>query len=899
MNWRFTIIDFTTDANGVSTILTEAGGALYEPIGWADCQIDVNRDEDMKGVFFDYSLSSLKWTDKAAQILEAAYNAQVAKAHVEVLIEFYCPQCSSCDYATLTQSRFNFLNYKKVVADFCYVEVPLETASALLTFNNLYDQKVDLESLLAYDLKTPLVPYGGLGQVISLRNKTVIVRTLADNTGVGIGGAQFGPQPITYELWNDQNFTTGLASSSECWGYFSPPFNNVKAIDVLQSFIQYPIIGLNTRNNRYGLQIAFNDTVSELDIRPQYLVYRPRALPINFTNLVNTGSLNIDIKLKGTYSDGGTGTHAAVTLVFLSYFTDVNGNVKLNKEIFKQSYYPWQSPDFKFSFDYEYTNPAYQLQPGEGLWVGFIYLGYAQDAKPVFVFDQDNHINIQASTTFVDTPCKVFFINEVLSRIAENITSGELPVVSDYYGRTDSQPYAAAADGEGALRVLTKGLIMRGLQQRLAIINGKGGYLNNFDNSPESILNNINIFSLSFQDVFESLDAQDCIGTGMEDDPTRPGKSRLRVEQADYFFQENILMILDNVYEIDRQTKSSKYYSLLNFGYEKWETNSYDGLDEFLTKRQYRSTFTTINNTLDKTCKFIASGYAIEYCRRLSGDATTDSEFDNDTFVICVKPLSLLVQSLLFQDAHTIYVTGQVITLPVGSTFEITGAPANNGTYTVVSCGRNVIQSSPTLVYGGDTIIVVQETLVDLGATVQCNVAGVNPRLYQPEQGNITTASGEVDQSTTFLVDPSTIYNWRISPFRNMMRWLQWLLAMYADPEAADSKFIFVNGDGNYFATGQQLDPAGKLENVDVKESQNLSINIMADKTAHQPLFHLDEDTLTYPMSAEQFVAIKANPYGLIQYYHDTGDIRLGWISKISYSPVQGMAKYTLIPKRQ
>lgn len=896
MNWRFTIIDFTTDAAGVSTRLMEPNGTLYEPIGWTECEIDINRDEDLKGVFFDYSFSSLKWTDTAYGILERAYDNYGIKAHVELLIEYYCPECRNCLYGFFYQAKFNFLDYGKITSDFCYIDTPLETSSDMLTFNSLYDQKVDLENLIGYDLHTPLRDYAGLGQMITLHNKTVLVRTVADNTSVGIGGANFGLQPINYELWNDQAFTD-VEFLRTCSGYFCPPFTNVRAIEVLQSFIQYPNVGLNTKNSRFGIQIAFNNGVSYDSIVAQYLVYRPRLLPVNLDNIVTTGPLNMDIVMKGSFAVTNYQPGCQVFLVFLSYLVDSNGNRSLNKEISKAAY-DINALGGKFSFDFEYKNAAYQLQPGEGLWIGFIYEYFNHESKPVFTFDGGNFVNIFASTNYVDTPCKVFFLNEVMSRISENITSGALPVVSDYYGRTDSQPYAASADGVGGLRVLTKGLIMRGLQSRQAVLNARGGYLDNFNGSQANILNNINIFALSFQDVFASLDAIDCIGLGLEDDPTRPGKQRLRVERFDYFFQENVIMTLPNVFAIEKHVKNGKFYNVLNFGYDKWETNSYDGLDEFATKRQYRTTFTTVSNTMDKICRFIVSGYAIEYERRASGDSTTDGEFDNDGFLICVVPLSLLVQQMQFTDSHTIYITGQVLAFPVGAIFSISGAGVNSGNYTVVSCQRNIIQSDPVIVFGGDTILVIKESFPQTGNTVSATVKSVSPRLFAPEQGNVTTASGRTDQSTMFMVDPSTVYNWRLSPFRNMMRWMKWLLSMYENSYAPDSIFVFVDGDGNYFATGQQADPSGKMESVDIKESQPLSIQIMNNQADNLPIFRLEEDALTYPMAADQFVAIRANPYGLIEYFHDTGDVRKGWISKISYQPVSGMAKFTLIPKR-
>lgn len=894
MNWRFTIIDFTTDADGIRTILLEKDGTLYEPPGWTDADIDINRDEDLKGVFFDYSFSSLKWTQQAFSILRTAYEAFGIVANVQLLIEYFCPECRDCDYAFFYQAQFNFTDYKRMDADFCYIDVPLETSSALLQFNNLFNQKVDLENPVAYDLKTPLNSYKGLSQTITLKNKTVIERIVADNTSVGIGDADFGPQPISYPLYNDQNFVAPLPILGK--GYFIPPYTNVRAVEILQSFIQYPNIGINVNTNISSVQIAYEGENDLGHLNGTYLIYKPRLLPINIANLVTVGPVSIDIVFKGTYSDVSGNLPGTFQIILVSYLIDANGNRSVNATIQASPFYNVSSPSDIIAFDFEYSNPAYNLQNGEALMWAVTFTGFSPGSKPNFTFDGGNKVVCEATTTYIDTPCKVFFVNEVLSRIAENITNGQLQVVSDYFGRVDSQPYAAEQDGEGGFEVLTKGLIMRGLQARQAVLNAQGGYLDNFNSSQSDILNNVNIFSLSEEQVFKALDAVHCIGMGIEDDPTRAGKQRLRVEQFDYFFQNTDLMTLDNVMEINKEVKSGKFYSLMNFGYSKWETSSYDGLDEFATKRQYRTTFTQIQNTLDKTCEFITSGYAIEYCRRASGDATQDSDFDNDTFLICVLPMKLTAQSIQFKTGKVIYITGQVLVFPVGATFSIT-VGSSTSTYTIVSCTQNVVQTSPTTLFGGDSIITVQETIL-AGSPFSGVIRSISPRLYEPEQGNVATADGEVDQTTCFMVDPSTVYNWRLSPFRNMMRWTKWLLSMYQNPYDPSSMFIFVDGDGNYFATGQQADPNGKLEGFDVKESQNLSIQIFADPAANEPIFYLEEDSFEYPMAADEFVAIKANPYGLITYWRNPSEVRKGWISKISYSPVQGMAKFTIIPKR-
>jgi len=53
-------------------------------------------------------------------------------------------------------------------------------------------------------------------------------------------------------------------------------------------------------------------------------------------------------------------------------------------------------------------------------------------------------------------------VNESLSRAAEAITGGNIRAYSDFFGRTDSQPYSSPIDGEGSLLCFTNGLLIRG-----------------------------------------------------------------------------------------------------------------------------------------------------------------------------------------------------------------------------------------------------------------------------------------------------------------------------------------------------------------------------------------------------------------------------------------------------
>jgi len=103
-----------------------------------------------------------------------------------------------------------------------------------------------------------------------------------------------------------------------------------------------------------------------------------------------------------------------------------------------------------------------------------------------------------------------------------------------------------------------------------------------------------------------------------------------------YFYQDNILADIGLV-SITKRPRLSLYIKNFKTGYSKYEAEQFNGLDEFLTERDYTTKLVNNNNTLERVCQFIASGYAIELTRREGNLNTKDWRFDADTFLICTK----------------------------------------------------------------------------------------------------------------------------------------------------------------------------------------------------------------------------------------------------------------------
>lgn len=160
------------------------------------------------------------------------------------------------------------------------------------------------------------------------------------------------------------------------------------------------------------------------------------------------------------------------------------------------------------------------------------------------------------------------------------------------------------------------------------------------------------------------------------------------------------------------------------------------------------------------------------------------------------------------------------------------------------------------------------------------------------EQGNIADPSN--------IFSPGSVYNYGISPLRNLMRWFRTIVACYPNLTDADNKLYFNAGTGNLLAKGELSAIYGgtcRLEDVPIQENQDLSIAMFIDQAKATPLWRNEGFAYEYPMSLKDYNYIKANPYGYISYQCGNGEWKKGFIKEVDYKLVQGMATFTLKKK--
>lgn len=731
---------------------------VEEPQGWSDVVLNISRDDNWHGIFFEASTSTLIFYGAGADLLITERETNGLAATANFRVEADCGQT-----VDILEGSFDFGTYSKKCGNTCGVEIAIEKTGCTMTLRNRYDQKVDLQDTKAFDKQTLLNPYPYLDfsvemlpQVLSLGNE-----------------AEMQPTPMTDIVSDNVNWSDSTGFN-DYQGYMCPPLPVITNAS-LGTFNASPIIDICG-----PLASASN--------RPPYPDFPTTSATTELVGSITCGleDVSAQFRIKGSASVTVTGgvpvPSLGLSVVIFRLPAGLDGTVAANWiEEYDVNIVNINSSATQ-NFDLAATI-ALTVSQGDFIWFGLRCACSLINKVSNFTvtFDPETFYKLMASSECETTDADVAMVNEVGSRIVEAITDECLTMKSDYYGRTDSEPYASSTDGCGSLRVLTNGLKLRNATTD-----------NHF---------------ISMREYFEGLRGIDNIGMGIEDNTVIAGKQWVRIEPVKYFYQDVKLLTLPYIPNATSKLEPTMGYSGVKIGYQQWEVERVNGLNEFNSNKEFRTSLKTINNILDATSAFVAGGIPIEVTRQQSFavSGAADTKYDDSTFIVCVER-------------------------------------------------------------GGYDFIV--------------------------EKGNIDNSAN--------IFSPTTAYNWRIRPMYNLMRWFKSIAQSYVNLVNSTSRIFFASGTGNYIAEGElPVSDMCRLETGVLPENNDLGISAFADPDDRTPLWKPETIQFTYPLSIADYLAIKANPYGYIEFQCGTGTTERGFIKTIAYKPVKGEATFTLIKKWQ
>lgn len=532
-----------------------------EPIGFKDLTIRARRDENWHGIFFEATTSDLTFYGDDARLLQATKNSLGFAASVVFRAVWSCDEGED-----VLIGRFDFRRYRESCGNECLVTMPIEQQGCIMTLRNRYDQKVDLSNQKSFNGITILENYPGLNFEMDLPGQEL----------------QAAVEGYVLDEGDVVSLTIFPTATENFW--IRPSYNR----EIYNSIATGQLVPTVFAASDNG----FNDSV----ISPVLLLEDDIAC--------FDGDFNYNVRLKGSYNFEYTESDIDTLRLVVA-----RGEFPGSLTVLHTQALPFSGEVANGTFDYSYSGVV-DLTDGEGFYV---YLECLNNGLLVVLnpngnvtFDKETYVNIYANQLCPETEAVVSLVHETASRITEAITDVCLKVKSDYYGRTDSEPYTAAADGCGSLRVLSSGLRIRNAE------------------NPKHFM--------SLKDLFDGLNGIDNIGMGVEGD-------WLRIEPMEYFYQDELILSMPFIPKATFSLDPEKAYSIIRIGYKKWETEGLRGLDEFNSNKEFRTSLVNINNTLDLTSPFIAAGYVIEQTRQQSfaQSGGADTKYDNDTFIICVE----------------------------------------------------------------------------------------------------------------------------------------------------------------------------------------------------------------------------------------------------------------------
>jgi hypothetical protein len=713
---------------------------IDEPQGFADIILNIKRDDNWHGIFFEASTSELAFYGAAAGYLKDKKATLGLKS--EVTFKAYQACGIYEDLELIFEGRLDFGKYSESCGNTCLVKLPVEQTGCLMTLRNRYDQKVDIDSTVTFNKLSALQQYDKLKFEMELPAKE-LQASVDGSEGTDVE-----------EIITNYNNIAGLVHAVM---FFRPEYS----IERYNNIETGQLTGGN--NCQQVIGALASDCINEF-ITPQLL--------LEDSIDCFDGNFSYTSRMKGSLS------WASLLLINIDHKIikwDGNGNIYNDGELVAEgnifSNESGESGPGTIAFDNTLSGNVV-IPNGIGFYgvleVHVIKSG-GGSGSTTLTYDPETFITISAVKVCPNSNAVVHMIHETLSRVTEAITDNCLKVKSDYYGRTDSQPYSGVEDGCGSLRVVTSGLKIRKAENPA--------------------------FFISLKDLFDGLRGIDNIGMGIED-------YWVRIEPVQYFYQDIEILRLPFVPEPQISTQEQLHYSLIKSGYQKWEVEGINGLDEPNSNREYRTLLTSVNNPIDITSKLIAGSYAIETTRQQSFAATgaADTTYDNETFIICVD-----------RQAYSFIV----------------------------------------------------------------------------ERGNVDNPAN--------VFSPQTLYNWRIRPYSNLMRWFKSISNSYPNINDSANKLYFSSGTGNFLAEGQlpNTDPC-KLENGVKAENRDLSKMDFANSDDATPLWKPDYPTFKYPLSIADYRALKANPYGYISFQCGTGEWKKGYVQEFRYRLNKGEADFTL-----
>ena len=579
MNWKFTLID----SSSVSTV-------VEPPVGWNGIGGNLTRNMIHHGININISTDSFEWVGEAYDLLYAEYLTNGANGQYQVQIDYECAEGDG--YTNYFIGAFDFNTFERQCSDYCFIKISVTASKCTDVFMSRMGQDVDIESVTNFDGEAITPP---LLRVLNIEGQDVLLQNKAFNLGTNSGNGFVFPQ------------------GASAFYYFS--FCQVLPANNMEEIGEFNVNGITltpTTSGNVSIASAFaTDPSGSFESFGRFLtIWKRTSDPLNCID----NDAQIDIICKGTFNV----TFDALGNVPGDFF---DGEITPILKLFKYNSTTGiltlldtnsigtivcpsgvaQSLAFNkaFSGTPSYTDADYLLYCFECFtertgWDGLSF------RTITFSVDYDNTSKIEMTLNSECDPTVA--------------TSVYLPELLEFlptaYMDTDCPLLEVEAELKSCLDFyqITKGSFIRQVTEP-----------------------SVPKLFVSYEYLFEQCRKIFNIGWGFDNNETE-----LKIARIEHFYKSTIVADVGLVDKAIFTTAQDLIYGTINVGYNKWEAEEYNGLDEMNTERQYRRNIDSNPSELDLMSDIISAGYTIEVTRRKNQarTGTSDWRYDDDLFIV-------------------------------------------------------------------------------------------------------------------------------------------------------------------------------------------------------------------------------------------------------------------------
>jgi hypothetical protein len=577
MNWKFTLID----SSSVSTV-------VESPVGWNGIGGNLTRNIIHHGININISTDSFEWVGEAYDLLYTEYQTNGANGQYQVQIDYECAEGDG--YTNYFIGAFDFNTFERQCADYCFIKLSVTASKCTDVFMSRMGQDVDIEATTNFDGETiSPMSYTTLnieGQDIFLQNKANNVDSETFNETStdlsGLTGNRYYDIPLF--LPNNPLAEMGnIESGSPAWNV-----NNVSPV----------IVAKNGALDNIVFPLADGESDFENYFQFMYL-YEPGN-----NDCIN--DLSIEWVAKGTFE---------IT-------PNYNGNATIVLRANKRN--PITNADFDDLGTVTIATTA-TLTNGVTLSIPFdeTFTGTTPQPLPNSYISFVWHITIFKSTASAVDTTNFVVAYDTLTNFYMYSDSACPPSVTRSVPLPDLLEFLPTAYMDTDCPLLEVEAELRDCLDRYSIT--KGSFLR--DVTEPSVPK---LFT-SYEYLFEQCRKIFNIGWGFDNNETE-----LKIARIEHFYKSTIVVDVGLVDKAIFTTAKDLIYGTIMVGYNKWEAEEYNGLDEMNTERQYRRNIDSNPTELDLMSDLISAGYTIEVTRRKNQPrtGTSDWRYDDDLFII-------------------------------------------------------------------------------------------------------------------------------------------------------------------------------------------------------------------------------------------------------------------------